>query len=88
MLYALRYYWRLAQGYRLRPWRSPLVRWRLETLFGIHADELTCQQFSHLLWQNRRRVEAFLHWADEMERRQHAQRGREQEFESRWNAGG
>ncbi len=67
MLYALRYYWRLAKGHRLRPWRSPLVRWRLETFFGIHADELTRQQFFHLLWQNRRRIRAFLKWAEDMD---------------------
>ncbi len=70
MLYALRYYWRLAKGYRLRPWRSPLVRWRLETFFGVHADELTRQEFFHLLWRNRQRVRAFLTWAQEMEGRQ------------------
>ena len=68
MLYALRYYWRLAAGYRLRPWRSPLVRWRLETFFGIHADQLTKQQFFALLWGNRVRLRAFLKWAAEMER--------------------
>jgi len=88
MLYALRYYWRLAKGHRLRPWRSPLVRWRLETFFSIHADELTRQQFFRLLWQNRRRVGAFLHWAEGMERRQNPQTGREKELEARWNAGG
>jgi hypothetical protein len=70
MLYALRYYWRLAQGHRLRPWRSPLVRWRLETFFGIHADQLSRPQFFALLWQNRRQVIAFLRWAEEMESRQ------------------
>lgn len=69
MLYALCYYWRLAAGHRLRPWRSPLVRWRLETFFGIHAEQLTRQQFFHLLWENRRQIRAFMQWAQEMEQR-------------------
>ena len=69
MLYALRYYWRLAQGYRLRPWRSPLVRWRLETFFGIHADQLTRRRFFTLLWRDRRQIRRFLAWAAEMEQR-------------------
>ena len=68
MLYALRYYWRLAKGYRLRPWRSPVVRWRLETFFGIHADRLTRHQFFTLLWRNRRQIRKFLAWAAEMDR--------------------
>src|SRR5580704_9539814 len=39
MLTALRYYWITAKGYRLRPWASPYIRWRLETFFGgdMHA---------------------------------------------------
>ena len=88
MLYALRYYWRLAKGHRLRPWRSPLVRWRLETFFGIHADELTRRQFFRAVWENRRRVRNFLHWAEGMERGQNAPLRREKELEARWNAGG
>ena len=34
MVTALRYYWITARGYRLRPWASPYLRWRLETFFG------------------------------------------------------
>ena len=30
--------WRLARGYRLRPWRSPYLRWRMETYWGLHAE--------------------------------------------------
>ena len=28
----------LTRGYRLRPWRSPYLRWRIETYWGLHAD--------------------------------------------------
>ena len=67
MLYALGYFWRLAKGHRLRPWRSPIIRWRFETFFGIHADTLTAGRFFGLLWRERRRIAAFLRWAKEME---------------------
>ncbi|MCI0402171.1 MAG: hypothetical protein L0212_01435 [Acidobacteria bacterium] len=67
MLYALLYFWRVSKGHRLRPWRSPLVRWRLETFFGIHAETLTAAQFFWLLWRNRTRIRAFLRWAEQME---------------------
>ena len=68
MIYALRYYWRASRGHRLRPWRSPYLRWRMETFFGVHAERLTRQEFFRLLWRERRRLRAFLQWAGEMER--------------------
>ncbi len=67
MFYALGYFWRLSKGHRLRPWRSPYLRWRMETFFGVHADRLTRQQFFRLLWRERRRLREFLRWAAEME---------------------
>ncbi len=67
VIYALRYFWRAARGYRLRPWRSPYLRWRMETFFGVHADELTRGEFFRLLWHERRRMRSFLTWAHAME---------------------
>jgi len=57
----------LAKGHRLRPWRSPIIRWRFETFFGIHAETLTAGQFFGLLWRERHRIAAFLRWAKGME---------------------
>ena len=37
--------WRLSKGYRLRPWRSPYLRWRIETYLGVHADHITTSDF-------------------------------------------
>jgi hypothetical protein len=68
LFYALQYLWRVSKGYRLRPWRSPYLRWRLETYFGVHADTLARQDFFRLLWRERHRLLAFLRWAHEMER--------------------
>jgi hypothetical protein len=34
----IRMLWRLSRGYRLCPWRSPYLRWRIETYWGLHAE--------------------------------------------------
>jgi hypothetical protein len=72
MLNALRYYWIISKGYRLRPWRSPYIRWRLETFFGPDAADLNARTFFSLLWRERARMERFLEWVDQ---RRGAQRG-------------
>lgn len=70
MLSALRYYWVAAKGYRLRPWRSPYIRWRMETFFGEEAGDLDARKLFHLLWRERARVRRFLRWAEERRREQ------------------
>lgn len=64
MLGALRYYWTIAKGYRLRPWESPYVRWRLETFFGPAAEGATGWAFCRLIWRERRQMRRFLQWAE------------------------
>ena len=70
MLNALRYYWIIAKGYRLRPWASPYVRWRMETFYGHDAADLDARQFFNLLWRDRARMERFLEWVAERRREQ------------------
>jgi hypothetical protein len=65
---ALRYYWVAAKGYRLRPWRSPYLRWRMETFFGPEAAALDAAGFFRLLWRERARLVRFLVWADSLRR--------------------
>jgi hypothetical protein len=64
MMRALRYYWKLSRGYRLRPWRSPYLRWRMETFFGSEAEPAGPSRFFSLLWRERRRLREFMDWAD------------------------
>ena len=73
MFTALRYYWDAAKGYRLRPWASPYIRWRLETFFGGDMRQLGPREFFRLVWAERERFERFLTWAAE---RRRAQRSR------------
>jgi hypothetical protein len=62
MFNALRYYWITAKGYRLRPWKSPYIQWRMETFFGQEADDLDARKFFRLMWRERARMEKFLDW--------------------------
>jgi hypothetical protein len=64
MFSALHFYWTVAKGYRLRPWRSPYIRWRMETFFGPEAAPPDARAFFRLLWRERARLRSFLKWAE------------------------
>jgi hypothetical protein len=65
VLSALRFYWIASKGYRLRPWRSPYIRWRMETFFGSEAAPDDARTFFRLTWRERKRLQSFFKWADE-----------------------
>ena len=60
----------LVWPYLLAPWRSPLLRWRMET-YGVtdaagrllHADELTPGRMLAFTVQRSGALLRFLHWA-------------------------
>ena len=56
------------RGYRLRPWKSPYLRWRMETYWGVPAERINRQRFLQLSWSERRPLLAFLSWAAQMRR--------------------
>jgi hypothetical protein len=58
--------WRMSRGYRLRPWASPYLRWRLETYSGLHAEEITFSGFWRQLWNARAPFFSYLAWAAAM----------------------
>jgi hypothetical protein len=60
------YIWRVSRGYRLTPWRSPYLRWRMETYWGLHAEQIGFSEFWGFVWKQRRELVRFLHWADRM----------------------
>lgn len=74
MLAALRCFWIAAKGYRLRPWKSPYIRWRFETFFGPQAEGLEAGKFFRLLWRERARLRRFLRWAEERRRDQNGRK--------------
>jgi hypothetical protein len=68
MLKTLRYYWNVARGYRLNPWKSPYLRWRFETFLGAEANDLDARKFLRLSWKYRSHMMNFVDWAAERRR--------------------
>ncbi len=58
--------WALTRGYRLRPWRSPYLRWRIETYSGMRADTMSSGDVLRFLWKHKSDLIRFLGWADRM----------------------
>jgi hypothetical protein len=63
MLGELAVAFRLAKGYRLHPWDSPYLRWRIETWSGIQAEHVTKDVFVKFAWQHRADLWRYLRWA-------------------------
>jgi hypothetical protein len=57
--------WRLTRGYRLRPWESPYLKWRIETWSGIEASSITPGLFRRFCWEHRRELIRYVKWAAE-----------------------
>ena len=60
--------WQATRGSRLRPWKSPYLRWRVETYWGIPAEELNRTSFFRFVWAQREAFLGFLRWAGRMQR--------------------
>lgn len=73
MFAALRFLWNATRGHRLAPWRSPYLRWRVETFSGCRAETLTAGSILSFLWATRGQLIEFLRWTGEMEREAHKQ---------------
>jgi hypothetical protein len=59
--------WRMTRGYRLRPWRSPYLRWRIETYSGTPAGAIDFRKFWQFVWSRRRDLLRYLRWAERMD---------------------
>jgi hypothetical protein len=66
----LRFLWIASAGYRLRPWRSPYLRWRIETYSGIPAASIGFTQFWRFVWRERHSLWRYLNWVDRNSRAQ------------------
>jgi hypothetical protein len=56
------------RGYRLRPWASPYLRWRVETYAGIPAESIDANTFLRFVWSERRSLWTYLKWVRRTER--------------------
>jgi hypothetical protein len=55
--------WRLTKGYRLHPWDSPYLKWRIETWSGLEASSITPSVFWQFTWKHRTDLIRYLRWA-------------------------
>jgi hypothetical protein len=60
----LRFLWLSSRGYRLAPWRSPYLRWRIETYSGLPAESIDAAAFFRFLWTERQSLLEYLRWLD------------------------
>jgi hypothetical protein len=63
---AARFWWKATAGYRLRPWLSPYLRWRVETYTGKPASTLRLKDFLALAFAERRQLGHFFVWTGEL----------------------
>ena len=62
----LRFGWNATKGHRLAPWRSPYLRWRIETYTGLKMQEIGFVEFFSFMWRERQELMRFLNWAGRM----------------------
>jgi hypothetical protein len=67
LLAPLRFLWNATRGHRLTPWRSPYLRWRIETFSGLRAETLTASSVFSFLWATRWEILSFLGWTHQLE---------------------
>ena len=67
MRYTLRFLWNATRGYHLTPWRSPNLKWRLETYTGIKMKDIGFLEFWGVMWRERKQMIHFLEWTSSME---------------------
>ncbi len=67
MFAALRFLWNATRGYRLMPWRSPYLRWRVETFSGMRAESLTAGKIFSFMWASRGELIRFLGWTGQID---------------------
>jgi hypothetical protein len=60
--------WKASRGYRLQPWKSPYLRWRVETYSGVPADSIGFREFWQFVWAERRPLMQYLKWVADFRR--------------------
>lgn len=63
---AVRLWWDGCRGFRLRPWRSPYLRWRVETYSGKPAGTLRLRDFVALFVAERGQIVHYLRWLGDL----------------------
>jgi hypothetical protein len=64
----IRFMWNATRGHRLDFWRSPYMRWRVETYSGMAAETLTMGKILGFFWVSRWEFLSYLVWMDRLDR--------------------
>jgi hypothetical protein len=67
MFKIIRFLWNSTRGHHLAPWRSPYLKWRLETYTGIKMTNIGFFEFWGIMWRERREMIRFLEWTSKMD---------------------
>jgi len=67
MWYILRFMWNATRGHHLAPWRSPYLRWRIETYTGVQMHNIGFLELVGFMWRERRELARFLQWTAGMD---------------------
>ena len=51
----LRFFWNSTRGHRFAPWRSPYLRWRMETYSDLKMDKIGFVEISEIKERSRAR---------------------------------
>jgi hypothetical protein len=62
-----RFGWYALRGHWLRPWRSPYLRWRIETYSGIPAGTINARIFWKFFFAEKGNLLHFLLWTAKLE---------------------
>jgi hypothetical protein len=62
-----RFLWNASKGHHLTPWRSPYLRWRIETYTGLKMEKIGFLEFWGFMWRERNNLRSFLKWTSELE---------------------
>lgn len=68
VLASFRFLYNSTRGYRLRPWASPYVKWRIETYSGMKAEKIGMREVVSFVWQEKKQLFRFLRWTGEIEK--------------------
>ena len=63
----LRFFWNSTRGHHLAPWRSPYLRWRIQTYSGGKMDKIGFLEFWGFLIRERKQLRRFLRWTSDMD---------------------
>jgi len=67
----LRLLWHATRGHRLAPWRSPYLRWRIETYCGVKMSQIGFLEFWGFMWRERAELLRYLKWTVQMDGHAH-----------------